>query len=81
MVNTFYENSQLSYYMLRGGAQYLKKKIFLTVFGVITKKGYKIVKDSDLDSSKLENAIRVNASKALIQNIKSFDTVPHFYMS
>lgn len=81
MVNTFYEHSQLSYYMLRGGAQYLKKKIFLTVFGVITKKGYNIVKDSDLNSSKLVNAIRVNASKALIQNIKSFDTVPHFYMS
>lgn len=81
MLNTFYEHSQLSYYMLRGGAQYIKKKIFLTVFGVITKKGYNIVKDSDLNSSKLVNAIRVNASKALIKEIKSFDTVPHFYMS
>jgi len=56
-------------------------KIFLTVFGVITKKGYNIVKDSDLNSSKLVNAIRVNASKALVKEIKSFDTVPHFYMS
>ena len=81
MLNTFYEHSQLSYYMLRGGAEYLKKKIFLTVFGVITKKGYNIVKDSDLNSSKLVNAIRVNASKALVKEIKSFDTVPHFYMS
>lgn len=81
MVNTFYDHSQLSYYMLRGGAEYLKKKIFLTVFGVITKKGYNIVKDSDLNSSKLVNAIRVNASKALVKEIKSFDTVPHFYMS
>lgn len=81
MINTYYEHSQLSYYMLRGGAQYLKKKIFLTVFGVITKKGYNIVKDSDINSSKLVNAIRVNASKALIKEIKSFDTVPHFYMS
>ena len=81
MLNTFYEHSQLSYYMLRGGAEYLKKKIFLTVFGVITKKGYNIVKESDLNSSKLVNAIRVNASKALVKEIKSFDTVPHFYMS
>ena len=81
MINTFYEHSQLSYYMLRGGSQYLKKKIFLTVFGIITKKGYNIVKDTDLNSSKLVNAIRVNASQALIKNIKSFDTVPHFYMS
>jgi len=81
MLNTFYEHSQLSYYMLRGGAQYLKKKIFLTVFGVITKKGYNIVKESDLNTNKLVNAIRVNASKALVKEIKSFDTVPHFYMS
>lgn len=81
MLNTYYEHSQISYFMLRGGSYYLKKRIFLTVFGVITKKGYSIIKESDLNSSKVENAIRVNAAKSLIKQIKSFDTVPHFYMS
>lgn len=81
MLNTYYEHSQISYFMLRGGLEYLKKKIFLTIFGVITKKGYNIVKESDLNTSKLANAIRVNAAKVLIKSIKSFDTVPHFYMS
>ena len=84
MINTFYEHSQLSYFMIRGGENYLKKRIFLTIFGVITKKGYTIIKankKNEFVDSKIMNAIRVNASKALTKEIKSFDTVPHFYMS
>lgn len=81
MLNSFYEHSQISYFMLRGGQDFLKRKIFMTIFGVITKKGYHIIKDSDLTSSRLEGAIRAIASKKLLREIKQFDTVPHFYMS
>lgn len=91
MINTFYEHSQLSYFLLRGGNNfqtYLKQRIFLTVFGVITKKSYKIITEEIqknpqgvFKSSKVIGAIRANVSKGLIQNIKEFDTVPHFYFS
>lgn len=81
LLNSFYEHSQLSYYMIRGGKNFIKKKIFLTIFGVITKKGYVFVNERDLNSSKLENIIRSNAAKVLTKEIKNFDTVPHFYMS
>jgi hypothetical protein len=91
MVNTFYEHSQLSYFLLRGGKdfeKYLKQRIFLTVFGVITKKSYKIISEEIeknpqgvFKSSRVIGAIRANVSKGLIQNIKEFDTVPHFYFS
>ena len=86
MIRTHYEHSQLSYFLTRGGMRferYLKQRIFLTVFGVITKKSYKIFLKSngELDSTKIVNAIVANVSKALIKNKKEFDTVPHFYMS
>lgn len=86
MIRTHYEHSQLSYFLTRGGMRferYLKQRIFLTVFGVITKKSYKIFLKSngELDSTKIVNAIVAQVSKALIKNKKEFDTVPHFYMS
>jgi hypothetical protein len=77
--------------LLRGGNNfqtYLKQRIFLTVFGVITKKSYKIISeeiqrnpDGVFKSSRVIGAIRANVSKGLIKNIKEFDTVPHFYFS
>jgi hypothetical protein len=88
MVNTFYEHSQISYFLVRGGPslyKYLKQRIFLTVFGVITKKAYKVFQKSNAsslwNSTQVIGAIKSQISKKLAQNIKSFDTVPHFYMS
>lgn len=88
MVNTFYEHSQISYFLLRGGPnlhKYLKQRIFLTIFGVITKKAYKVFLKQGgsglLNSTQIVGAIRAQVSKKLVQNIKQFDTVPHFYMS
>ena len=51
----------------------------MTVFGVITKKSYKIFLKSngELDSTKIVNAI-VNVSKAMIKNKKEFDKVTTF---
>jgi hypothetical protein len=65
--------------------RYLKQRIFLTVFGVITKKAYKVYLQKNpngiFKSTQIVSAIRAQVTKSMIKNIKEFDTVPHFYMS
>ena len=68
--------------VLRGGPtlnQYLKKRMFLTLFGVITKKGY-LIFDGATDT-KIRSAI----SKEFHDNGKDllaeFATIPHLYLS
>ena len=87
-IATHYENAQISYFLTRGGPSfriYLKQRIFLTVFGVITKKSYNTfstnVLGNAISTTKVVNALRAQVSKKLIQNVKQFDTVPHFYLS
>jgi len=88
MIKTHYENAQISYFLTRGGMKmhrYLKQRIFLTVFGVITKKAYKVYLQKNpneiFKSTQIVSAIRAQVTKSMIKNIKEFDTVPHFYMS
>lgn len=88
MIRTHYENAQISYFLTRGGAnlyRYLKQRIFLTVFGVITKKAYKVFLEKNptgiLKSTQIIGAIRAQVTKGIVKNIKEFDTVPHFYLS
>jgi hypothetical protein len=88
MITTHYENAQISYFLTRGGTtlyRYLKQRIFLTVFGVITKKAYKVFLEKNptgiLKSTQIIGAIRAQVTKGIVKNIKEFDTVPHFYMS
>jgi hypothetical protein len=77
-----YVHAQCSWFLLRGGPtlnQYLKKRMFLTLFGVITKKGY-LIFDGATDT-KIRSAI----SKEFHDNGKDllaeFATIPHLYLS
>jgi hypothetical protein len=88
MIKTHYENAQISYFLTRGGMKmhrYLKQRIFLTVFGVITKKAYKVYLQRNpegiFNSRQIIGAIKAQVTKSMVKNIKEFDTVPHFYMS
>jgi hypothetical protein len=88
MIKTHYENAQISYFLTRGGPnlyRYLKQRIFLTIFGVITKKAYKVFMEKNptgiLKSTQIIGAIKAQVIKGIVKNIKEFDTVPHFYMS
>lgn len=85
MIKTHYENAQISYFLTRGGIKmyrYLKQRIFLTVFGVITKKSYKFFsQNKSFESTQMIGAIKAQVTKSMMKSIKEFDTVPHFYMS
>jgi hypothetical protein len=85
MIKTHYENAQISYFLTRGGIKmyrYLKQRIFLTVFGVITKKSYKLfLQNKSFESTQMIGAIKAQVTKSMMKSIKEFDTVPHFYMS
>ena len=88
MIKTHYENAQVSYFLTRGGIKmhrYLKQRIFLTVFGVITKKSYKLFLQNNptgaFKSTQMIGAIKAQVTKSMMKSIKEFDTVPHFYMS
>lgn len=77
-----YVHAQCSWFLLRGGPslnQFLKKRMFLTLFGVITKKGYFIFEGAT--DTKIKSAI----SKAFHENgqelIANFATIPHLYLS
>lgn len=83
-IKTHFENAQISYFLTRGGPElhlYLKQRIFLTVFGVITKKSYKVFLNNMTGTTQMISAIKAQVTKSMMKNIKEFDTVPHFYMS
>jgi len=83
-IKTHFENAQISYFLTRGGPNlhlYLKQRIFLTVFGVITKKSYKVFLNNMTGTTQMISAIKAQVMKSMMKNIKEFDTVPHFYMS
>lgn len=75
-------HAQCSWFLLRGGAnlnQYLKKRMFLSIFGLITKKGY-LIFEGAIDT-KIKSAI----SKEFQHNgqtlLAEFATIPHLYLS
>jgi hypothetical protein len=73
-----YVHGQCSWFLLRGGPSlnlYLKKRLFLTIFGVIAKKGYMIY-DGDFDG-KMKSAL----SKEFDGKLAEFVTIPHVYLS
>ena len=77
-----YVHAQCSWFLLRGGPslnQYLKKRMFLTIFGIITKKGYLIFEGAT--DTKIKSAI----SKEFHDNgqvlVANFATIPHLYLS
>jgi len=79
-----YIHAQCSWFLLRGGSSlnlYLKKRLFLTIFGVITKKGYMIY-DGDVNT-KMKSALQKEfqdptTGKKLLAD---FATIPHLYLS
>lgn len=77
-----YVHGQCSWFIMRGGSslhKYLKKRMFLTIFGVISKKGYKIF-DGDVDTkmkSAIQKEFRSNGKKLIAEYI----TIPHLYLS
>jgi hypothetical protein len=73
-----YVHGQCSWFLLRGGISlnlYLKKRLFLTIFGVISKKGYMIY-DGDFDG-KMKSAL----AKEFDGKLAEFVTIPHLYLS
>jgi len=77
-----YVHGQCSWFIMRGGPSlhgYLKKRMFLTVFGLITKKGYKVF-NGDVDT-KIKSAITKEFHANGKKLIAEFGTIPHLYLS
>jgi hypothetical protein len=77
-----YVHAQCSWFLMRGGTGlnlYLKKRMFLTIFGVITKKGYMIFEGATNTQMKsaLSKEFQMNGKKL----VADFATIPHLYLS
>ena len=77
-----YVHGQCSWFIMRGGLslhKYLKKRMFLTIFGVISKKGYKIF-DGEVDT-KMKSAVKKEWKSNGKKLIAEYITIPHLYLS
>ena len=77
-----YVHAQCSWFLRRGGPslnQYLKKRMFLTIFGVITKKGYMIFEGAT--DTQIKSAISKEFHDNGQKLVANFATIPHLYLS
>jgi hypothetical protein len=82
-IDAHFAHAQISYFMTEGGKSfqlYFKQKMFLTIYGLITKMAHKVY---DLDDYKgMKNAItKIVKHKAGKQIIQEFRTAPHYIVS
>lgn len=85
-LETGYANAQGQWFLARGGKgysgeMYIKQRLFLTIFGLISKKGYKVFESLTGDINAIRGAIRVEVNKVKKNMIASLDAAPHILMS
>ena len=78
-----FAHAQLSYFMIDGGKSfelYFKQRMFLTIYGLITKMAHKVFDLKDYRGMKnaITTVIRDEAGKEIIQE---FRTAPHYLIS
>lgn len=75
-------HAQLSYFLLSGGSKmesYFKRRLFMTVFGLITKKSHVVIDDSDYPE--MRNLVHKEIFKNKEKVKAEFSTAPHFLIS
>jgi hypothetical protein len=79
-IKAHYAHAQLAWFTFIGGKKYqtyLKQRMFLTIYGVISKKGYKIF-DYNKNISTVKSAITASIKK---MPKAAFDSAPHLLLS
>ena len=79
-IKAHYAHAQLAWFTFIGGKSYqtyLKQRMFLTIYGVISKKGYKIF-DYSKNISTVKSAITASIKK---MPKAAFDSAPHLLLS
>ena len=79
-IKAHYAHAQLAWFTFIGGKSYqtyLKQRMFLTIYGVISKKGYKIF-DYNKNISTVKSAITASIKK---MPKAAFDSAPHLLLS
>jgi len=79
-IKAHYAHAQLAWFTFIGGKSYqtyMKQRIFLTIYGVISKKGYKIF-DYNKNISTVKSAITASVKK---MPKAAFDSAPHLLLS
>jgi hypothetical protein len=79
-------HAQLSYFMFKGGKNFrlsFKKRMFLSIFGIITKRSYRILDVEDFQSMKI--VVKNMIEKDITHNKKvvklHFEALPHYIFS
>jgi hypothetical protein len=81
-LNAHYTASQCAWFLFRGGSslhKYLKKRMFLSLFGLITKSGYKIFQGNE--ETIMEDYIRTKYKKNNRNVVAYFNAAPHIVLS
>lgn len=79
-IKAHYAHAQLAWFTFIGGKSYqtyLKQRMFLTIYGIISKKGYKIF-DYNKNISTVKSAITASIKK---MPKAAFDSAPHLLLS
>jgi hypothetical protein len=81
-LNAHYTASQCAWFLFRGGSslhKYLKKRMFLSLFGLITKSGYKIFQGNE--ETIMEDYIKTKYKKNNRNVVAYFNAAPHIVLS
>lgn len=81
--DTHYNAAQLAYFLFRGGKRgelFLKRRIFLSLFGMLTKSGYKIF-DSTNPKAEMRNYIQKEIDKKSGKVEAYFNAAPYILLS
>jgi hypothetical protein len=83
MINAHFAHAQLSYFLLEGGKNfelYFKQRMFLTIFGLITKMSHKAFDVGNYAGMRnlITQKIQDEAGKEIIHEFK---TAPHYIVS
>lgn len=82
VIGAHFVHAQLSYFLLSGGPKmhtYFKQRLFMTVFGLITKKSHIIIDDNDYPE--MRNIIQKEIFKETGKFKAEFSTAPHYLIS
>lgn len=79
-------HAQISYFLFHGGQNFelfFKKRLFLTIFGIITKKSHTAFRVDDYSSMKVvvKDIIKLQTEKEGQKIAQTFKTLPHFIIS
>jgi hypothetical protein len=82
VIYAHFVHAQLGYFLFAGGKKmhsYFKQRLFMTIFGLITKKSHLIIGDDDYPA--MRNIIQKEVVKGQDKFKSEFSTAPHFLIS